>query len=123
MSNDCRICNGDDVERQRKMAEVIVSAQRDARHVGADAAIAWAIVHYDLWLRGKNEGLDPLPEPEAPEPMFGTHIREAIAVCRDIWRRWRQRKGHAENCPDKTHGVEISCSEVHRMWPATPWKN
>ena len=39
-----------------------------------------------------HEGCSACTVPEAPEPMFGTHIREAIAVFKDIWRRRKDKR-------------------------------
>jgi hypothetical protein len=86
-----RLESRDRAVRSAKQYDVILEATKDAESVGAQAAITWALTHYDNWLHGAYDerDLEPTLEEEAADAgrAFGTHLAEAIGVIRSIFRR------------------------------------
>lgn len=99
-----RLESRDRAVRSAKQYEVILEATKDAESVGAQAAITWALTHYDNWLHGSWDESDVPEECDGRfehrvsgpygsshvvdcqhERWFGTHIREAIAVVKSIF--------------------------------------
>lgn len=96
-----RLETRDKVTRSAKQYEVITEAYEDSKKVGAQAALTWALLHYDNWLHGAYDEQDidrehPLVDDltvsmEDSGRWFGTHLAEAAAAIRDIYRRWKNR--------------------------------
>jgi hypothetical protein len=82
-----RLESRDRAVRSAKQYDVILEATKDAESVGAQAAITWALTHYDNWLHGSWDESDVPEEQPVSEPLFGTHIREAITTFRSFFRR------------------------------------
>jgi hypothetical protein len=77
------LCAAD--RRERLQYEIIKEATRDAKVVGAQAAITWALLHYDRLLRGQEpEELRAMVEEERKSRAVGEEKRKPIREA--LWR-------------------------------------